>query len=251
MDDLKRRDEPSTNANQRFFVGGEKSGMYVEGGEDDDGLAADEFTRRAVQSVFGKAKLPEDDDKPKPFQGRPHRLDDPDNGKDQLNKDAKDKDKEPEIPVKRYVIFWRDGITIEDGPLKPYSDPNTHKLLEQLNSNQAPLREFNLQPGQMVDIKCAHCLEENYSESLLKAELAEMRGDAGKEEKKPVFVGSSYKLTDLTDIKPIKMQVELEEGAVLPFDPNKPSTKLQLRLSNGQKYILVFNNCTCVELWKM
>lgn len=33
-----------------------------------------------------------------------------------------------------HLIFWRDGLTAGDGPLRPYSDPATMRFLELIDN---------------------------------------------------------------------------------------------------------------------
>ncbi len=36
-------------------------------------------------------------------------------------------------PVERNLTFWRNGFSIDDGPLFEYSDPKNQKYLEAIN----------------------------------------------------------------------------------------------------------------------
>jgi UBX domain-containing protein 1 len=44
-----------------------------------------------------------------------------------------DPDVEPGETAIRNIIFWRTGFTIENGPLRLYSDPESAELLESIN----------------------------------------------------------------------------------------------------------------------
>ena len=37
-------------------------------------------------------------------------------------------------PAIRHLTFWRDGFSVEDGPLMRYDDPNNAQILEEINS---------------------------------------------------------------------------------------------------------------------
>ena len=44
-------------------------------------------------------------------------------------------------PAIRHLTFWRDGFSVEDGPLMRYDDPNNAQILEEINSGyNSPLR---------------------------------------------------------------------------------------------------------------
>ena len=44
-------------------------------------------------------------------------------------------------PTIRHLTFWRDGFSVEDGPLMRYDDPNNAQILEEIKSG------YNLQPS--------------------------------------------------------------------------------------------------------
>ncbi len=41
--------------------------------------------------------------------------------------------------VARHLIFWRNGFSIDDGPLFEYNDPKNQKYLEAINSGSVQL----------------------------------------------------------------------------------------------------------------
>lgn len=239
LDDLKRREGEGDGAGkQRFFAGGERSAMYVEGGDDDEA----ERTKRAVEQVFGKAKGQQErasQEAPR-FSGRSHKL--TDEGNDD-NEDVIEQQISSEDIASRVVIFWQDGLSIESEPLRPYTDPSTQRLLQQLSNEQVPLREFNLKPNQLVDIKVVHCLERPFSEEERLAELKNLNGDKKKKEPER-FTGAARKLTDDTHTEATNSA--LVPGQRLEFDPNLPSTRLQLRLANGQRVVEQVNTSITV-----
>ncbi|KAJ7112972.1 SEP domain-containing protein [Mycena epipterygia] len=50
------------------------------------------------------------------------------------------------------LTFWRDGFTVEDGPLMRYDDPEHAKTLAAIESGFAPPTLFNVRPGQPIEI---------------------------------------------------------------------------------------------------
>ena len=53
-------------------------------------------------------------------------------------------------PAIRHLTFWRDGFSVEDGPLMRYDDPNNAQILEEINSGYShplhfvfPLSQFS------------------------------------------------------------------------------------------------------------
>ena len=46
-------------------------------------------------------------------------------------------------PAIRHLTFWRDGFSVEDGPLMRYDDPNNAQILEEINSGYNPVFHFH------------------------------------------------------------------------------------------------------------
>jgi UBX domain-containing protein 1 len=89
---------------------------------------------------------------------------------------------EPE-PQVRHITFWREGFSVEDGPLMRYDDPANSQVLNEINSGcvallcrafkttsdgfcvgcrRAPPSILNVQPGQPVELRVARRLNEAY-----------------------------------------------------------------------------------------
>jgi UBX domain-containing protein 1 len=68
-----------------------------------------------------------------PFQGAGHRLGDEETPSTVIPDQNTPAGREMETAV-RVITFWRNGFTIEDGPLLTYDDPQNAQLLELINS---------------------------------------------------------------------------------------------------------------------
>ncbi|KAJ7628161.1 SEP-domain-containing protein [Mycena polygramma] len=53
----------------------------------------------------------------------------------------------------RRLTFWRQGFTVEDGPLMRYDDPQHADVLAAIHSGHAPPSILNVRPGQRVDVQ--------------------------------------------------------------------------------------------------
>ncbi|CAG8792167.1 7610_t:CDS:2, partial [Acaulospora morrowiae] len=69
---------------------------------------------------------------------------------------------EPLRPVVRHLTFWRNGFSIEDGPLMDYNVPENEEFLKAINSGRAPLNLLNVRQDQPVDVRVARRLDEDY-----------------------------------------------------------------------------------------
>lgn len=64
-------------------------------------------------------------------------------------------------PAIRHLTFWRDGFSVEDGPLMRYDDPTNARILEEINSGypvcsiHTPISHDFPQPGPSPDFERA------------------------------------------------------------------------------------------------
>ncbi|WVQ81616.1 hypothetical protein IAT38_003740 [Cryptococcus sp. DSM 104549] len=76
---------------------------------------------------------------------------------------ADDSDSEDESNVQtRRLTFWRNGFSIEDGPLLSYDDPANKRMLEELEQGRAPNAAFNVQWNQRLNVEVAQRRREDY-----------------------------------------------------------------------------------------
>lgn len=55
--------------------------------------------------------------------------------------------------VTRTLHLWRDGFSIEDGPLRRYTDPEHAMDLQMIRSGRAPLHLMDVEQGQRCDVR--------------------------------------------------------------------------------------------------
>jgi UBX domain-containing protein 1 len=65
-------------------------------------------------------------------------------------------------PAVRHLTFWRDGFSVENGPLMRYDDPANEQILSEINSGRAPPQILNVLPGQHVELRVEKRLSEAY-----------------------------------------------------------------------------------------
>ncbi|KAJ7160016.1 SEP-domain-containing protein [Mycena crocata] len=147
---------------ERWFAGGERSGISVEnpdaprrrgpGGDLVRDLlrrAAETGAAPAVQTSTGGA-----------FSGGGHTL-----GSDEVESSfiPDPLAVNPELaPQERRLTFWRDGFTVEDSPLMRYDNPEHAAILEAIHSGLAPPALLNVLPGQPVSVVVAKRTGEDY-----------------------------------------------------------------------------------------
>ncbi|CAJ0768966.1 12875_t:CDS:10, partial [Entrophospora sp. SA101] len=104
----------------------------------------------------------------------------------------------------RHLTFWRNGFSVEDGPLMAYDDPENQEFLKAIRSGRAPLSLLNVSQNQPVDVRVSRRLDEDYKPP----------------PKKPTrpFSGSGQRLGSIREFE---------------VDESLPITSLQIRLADG------------------
>jgi len=130
LSDLNKRPDPDSDSDdaQEYYTGGEKSGMLVEdpfkGNPDIDAFFEQ---ARQLGSVEGPIEPPH------PLSSKNF----PGIGKLLSGESVSNPPQQPENVV-HDIIFWRNGFTVGDGPLRIYEDPENALFLESLKKSECP-----------------------------------------------------------------------------------------------------------------
>ncbi|CAJ0912507.1 16611_t:CDS:2, partial [Entrophospora sp. SA101] len=118
----------------------------------------------------------------------------------------------------RHLTFWRNGFSVEDGPLMAYDDPENQEFLKAIRSGRAPLSLLNVSQNQPVDVRVSRRLDEDYKPP----------------PKKPTrpFSGSGQRLGSIREFE---------------VDESLPITSLQIRLADGTRMLARFNHTHTVN----
>ena len=68
----------------------------------------------------------------------------------------------PPPRANRELHLWRDGFSVDDGPLFRFDDPANAATLEMIHNGHAPLAILNVEPGQEVDVEVHPHKDEDY-----------------------------------------------------------------------------------------
>jgi UBX domain-containing protein 1 len=225
-----RNQQESSNKNdekQNYFAGGEHSGILMEGGEGSQ-------TSRLLKKIFehatqgGKAKIEEEEkpEEPERFTGGGYKL-----GSDEVSSEyfgATSTGKPKQEKVKRMITFWKNGFSIDDGPLMDYE---SHKnVLENLEKGYAPTDLFNIKRGEELSVEVSHRMNEDYVPPPKKFKSFEGVGQK---------LGSFIPGVDVSS--PPQQRKEKEPETKVEVDESQPTTTLQIRLSNGSREMATFN----------
>jgi len=211
---------------QNYFAGGEHSGILMEGGENST-------TNRLLKKIFehasqGKNKT-EEEEKPKEpekFTGGGYKLGSDANDSVYYGSTASDPKKEK---VKRMITFWKNGFSIDDGPLMDYK--HHQNVLKNLEEGYAPTELFNIKRGEELSVEVSHRMNEDYIPPPKKLKPFEGVGQK---------LGSFVPGVDITSPPPQKKNKQPESK--VEVDESQPTTTLQIRLSNGSREMATFNH---------
>ncbi|KNE71266.1 hypothetical protein AMAG_15509 [Allomyces macrogynus ATCC 38327] len=254
-----------------YFAGGERSGVAIQGPGDKKPETSSDLVRDILQLAQSRGPRPprddddDDDDamdedsdsedegaarKPTYFSGAGHRLGSEETPSEVVAPPASAQD-HPALPkklgkVKRTLTFWRNGFSIEDGPLHPYDDPHSKLILEALKSGRAPLHVLNVQPGQPVDLQVAHKSDEDFKPPPAKPFSGQgnrlgsvIPGDFASSSSATLpptasASSSSRSVPPPTATGPLTAEFEV--------DATQPTTSVQVRLADGTRLVGKFNH---------
>ncbi|CAO3592428.1 unnamed protein product [Absidia cylindrospora] len=138
--------------------------------------------------------------------------------------------------VTRYLTFWRNGFSVDDGPLLRYDDPANSAMLDSINSGRAPLSLLNVRHGQPVDVRVARRQDEDYV-APPKAPPKPFEGSGNRlGSPAPPASPSSSSNTVNTSTAPST------SSAAPEIDASQPITSVQIRLGDGSRLVGKFNH---------
>jgi hypothetical protein len=214
------QEENDDEKRQAYYAGGQGQNG---GGSGQEVLDPREFMKRAQQEMGAQSVGQWQDGQPPPpstsFTGAGYSL----NGAQEEGTQA------PKPPQEHTITFYKDGFTVDDGPLrKPTDSPEDEAFLSAVNQGRMP-DEFAAADGQAEgDVHLIDKSGEAYTPPpvVLKpfsGEGRSMRDDAA---------GSSSGAAAAAPT----------EAQELSLDPNAPTTTLQVRLADGSRKVVKANH---------
>ncbi|KLT38993.1 SEP-domain-containing protein [Cutaneotrichosporon oleaginosum] len=147
-----------------------------------------------------------------------------------------DEDDEGDEQVERRLTFWRDGFSIEDGPLHRYDDPRSQEILNMIRAGRAPLELFDLRFNQALKIEVDQRVDEDYQEPARKPAKPFSGGGNRLGSATPEVAGAgSAPAAAVAPAAPPAAKAEIK------VDESKPSTTIQLRLGDGTRLVVKVN----------
>ncbi|KAH9421214.1 NSFL1 cofactor p47 [Dermatophagoides pteronyssinus] len=134
--------------------------------------------------------------------------------------------------------LWRDGFSIDDGPLRSYQDPSNAEFLASIRSGQIP-RELSRGGRSEVHLKMEDHRTEEYQPPPKKP-AKPFTGEGqrlGTPASEIISQASQFATSD-----PVSREQALESAnAYLRFDSSQPHTRVQIRLADGSRLVPQIN----------
>ncbi|CAL1407167.1 unnamed protein product [Linum trigynum] len=212
-------DEP-----QEYYTGGEKSGMLVQ----------DPTKRYDADSIFDQARNSGAVQRPEDSSARSSSASRSFTGTGRLlTGDTVPTSAQPPESVNHTITLWRNGFTVNDGPLRRLNDPANAEFLESVQRSECPRELEPADRRTKVHLDLVR-RDENFAEPA---------------KKKPAFQGTGRTLGTTGDggasasespaAPPLKSAPAPSIG--LTVDSSLPTTSIQLRLADGTRMVSRFN----------
>lgn len=238
LGDVQRRDEDPERDNE-YYAGGAQSGMAVQDPNSAGGGRDAQTRGERIQGIFDSARehgaeqgTAEDLGQAAPaaaraFSGAGRRLDGTAAGAGGSGgADGVDAAAEP-AAVPHVVYFWDNGFSVDDGPLRSLEDPANRSFIETLQSGQCPRELAPADPNAPVNVNLVR------------------KDGPYVEPPKPKYVafGGSGRTLGASSTAPAPAAPAAPAAAPSEFsvDDSKPTTRVQIRLADGQRVVARFN----------
>ncbi|CAK7349025.1 unnamed protein product [Dovyalis caffra] len=214
-------DEP-----QQYYTGGEKSGMVVQ----------DPTKRYDVDAIFDQARNSRAVERPADYlQPSSSSRSFPGTGRLLSGDTVVPSAPQPPAAVNHTITLWRNGFTVDDGPLRRFDDPANASFLESIKQSECPKELEPADRRTQVHLDLMR-REENYSEP--EKPRASFRG-VGR------TLGDSSGTTVSAASEPTVAVASLKPASLptpgLAIDSSSPTTSIQLRLADGTRMVSHFN----------
>lgn len=214
-------DSDSDDEPQEYYTGGQKSGMLVQDPSKANDVDAI-FTRARQQgAVEGPADHLRPSSSSRSFTGTGRLL---------SGESVSSTPQQPEA-VTHNITFWRNGFTVDDGPLRRLDDPENASFLESIAKSECPKELEPADRKTSVQVKLMR-KEENCPIPEKRVPTFQGMGRT---------LGSSSTSTEPTEAITTSLTTAPPPAMGLVVVDTLPSTSIQLRLADGTRMVSRFN----------
>ncbi|KAH8113090.1 SEP-domain-containing protein [Phellopilus nigrolimitatus] len=245
-------DDDDESGGENWFAGGERSGLSVQNPDHRTNVPGGELVKELLRKAAQAGPPPNDPESSTSrsiFGGSGHTL-----GSDEVeSRVVPDPTAHPEEPATgqqqeraiRHLTFWRDGFSVEDGPLMRYDNPENAERLRAIDQGQAPPSLLNVSNGQPVELRVARRTDEEYTPPPPRPHQAfdgtghrlgaPTPSFAAAGSSSPASAASGSSQAAVPTHEPQSVQTKFE------VDQTQPTTSIQLRLADGTRMVCRMN----------
>ncbi|KAK7488797.1 hypothetical protein BaRGS_00019932 [Batillaria attramentaria] len=224
-------DSSSSEEGQAFYAGGsERSGQQVLGPskkkKNPDALVSDlfksarehgaeELDRMSEQQPAGRSA----------FQGTGYRLGETEDASETIAGPSLGRSR-PQVDM--VLKMWKNGFSVDNGPLRPYDDPANKDFLDSIRRGEVPNELIHLAKGGEVNLNMEDHRQEDYVKPKVTVKAFSGEGN---------MLGSP---APAVVTKPASSGAAASASQV-NIDSSQPVTTIQIRLADGQRMVEKFN----------
>lgn len=215
---------------QAFYAGGsEHSGQQVIG----PGKKKKDFVSEMFKSVkeHGAEVVEPSPSRPVTFTGTGYRLGQSSNDTEVVPSPS---DQRQSMQSEVTLKLWREGFSVDDGPLRHYNDPSNKEFLDYVKRGLVPLELVEAARGGEVHLN----MEDHHHEDFVPPKV-KVKAFAGKGH---VLGSPSPKVAGAPRVsEDDRTANEAEARQAVTVDESVPTTTLQIRLADGSRLVASFN----------
>lgn len=237
-------DDEDEDKDQDMFAGGEKSGLAVQ--NPNSGRSGEDHINQILRRAAQNRPRPGGDDEERPvrpshFRGHGQTLGSEETPSTIVPSASQPSSSTSAAPrVHRELHLWRNGFSVDDGPLFRFDDPANAAVLEMINRGRAPLDLLGVEQGQEVDLQVHPHREEDY-----KPPPKKYRPFGGEGQRlgspTPALSSSSSTSHALPTAAANASSSGSGAGTQPTLDESAPTVTLQIRLGDGSQLRSRFN----------
>ncbi|XVF27942.1 hypothetical protein REPUB_Repub14bG0152800 [Reevesia pubescens] len=214
--------DSDSDSTQEYYTGGEKSGMLVQDPSKNNDVDEIFSQARQLGAVEGPLEHLRPSSSSTSFTGTGRLL---------SGETAPSAPQQPEAVIHN-IVFWTNGFTVNDGPLRRLDDPENASFLESIRKSECPKE---LEPADRRSAVHVNLIkrDEKCPEPEKKRQVA-FQGVG-----RTLGSSSTSQTPEPTNSTPLNTASNPSSGLVV--DESLPSTSIQLRLADGTRMIAHFN----------
>ncbi|KAG5246683.1 UBA and UBX domain-containing protein [Salix suchowensis] len=239
LSDLNRRSGPDSDSDdedapQEYYTGGEKSGMLVQDPTKGNDVDAIFNQARQLGAVEGPLDNLNQSSSSRSFTGTGRLL---------SGESVPTAPQQPEAVVHN-IVFWTNGFTVDDGPLRRLDDPENASFLESIRKSECPkeLEPSDRRSSVHVNLirRDQKCPEPEKQRNVAFQGIGRTLGSTS-------ALPASEPTADSAPLSSAPLSSAPAPLMGLVVDKTLPSTSIQLRLADGTRMVAHFNNSNTVN----